>query len=236
MNILRILTLNMLTLIVITARGLSQDPVPIYPENYKILFENDRVRVLDFILRKGDKEELHAHPSHVAYVLSPFKIRFTFPDGRTAVREAKAGDVLFSEAVTHSPVNIGESDAHGILIEMKTPADKTGTDGAAGAASLVNDQELLTAVTFIQGLEGRDEELKSELLALEPPTRDEPGNLTYDLYQSPDKKNEFMRFEVWRNPWALEEHKMTPHLQASFKRRQEQGWKTEITTWKRVKQ
>jgi quinol monooxygenase YgiN len=43
-----------------------------------------------------------------------------------------------------------------------------------------------------------------------------------------------MRFEVWRNPQALEDHKMTPHLKASFERRKNKGWMTEITTWKRV--
>jgi quinol monooxygenase YgiN len=42
-----------------------------------------------------------------------------------------------------------------------------------------------------------------------------------------------MRFEVWRNPQALEDHKMTPHLKASFGRK-DKGWMTEITTWRRV--
>jgi quinol monooxygenase YgiN len=44
-----------------------------------------------------------------------------------------------------------------------------------------------------------------------------------------------MRLEVWRNTEALELHKATPHIQASFTKRQEQGWTTEITVWKRVK-
>jgi hypothetical protein len=30
------------------------------------------------------------------------------------------------------------------------------------------------------------------------------------------KKNEFMRLEVWRNAQALEEHKATAHIKASF--------------------
>jgi quinol monooxygenase YgiN len=44
-----------------------------------------------------------------------------------------------------------------------------------------------------------------------------------------------MRYEIWRNPQALEDHKVTPHLKASFAIRQQQGWMTEITTWKRVR-
>jgi len=76
--------------------------------------------------------------------------------------------------------------------------------------------------------------LLSELLSTTAPTRAEPGNLRYDLYQSPTNPSYFMRFEVWRNPQALEDHKQTPALKASFERRKNKGWMTEITTWKRV--
>jgi quinol monooxygenase YgiN/quercetin dioxygenase-like cupin family protein len=221
------LTLSSLAAVFLASGAMCQDPVPLYPENYKVLLENNRVRVLDFQLKKGATEKFHSHPAAVTYVLSPFKIRFTFPDGQTRIREAKAGDVLFGEAVTHSPENIGDTDAHGILVELKTSPP-------AATGQRMPEEEWLTAVTFIRGVIGKEEELKRELLALSAPTRTEPGNITYDLYQSPDKKNEFMRLEVWRNPEALEIHKATPHIQASFKRRQEQGWTTEITLWKRV--
>ena len=210
--------------LVFSARG--QDPLAAYPENYRVLMENDRVRVLDFQLKKSAKEAFHAHPTHVPYVLTGFKIRFTFPDGRTAIRETKDGDVLFSEAVTHASENIGPSDAHGILIEMKGSANEMTSTGSTG--------DLLTAVTFITGRQGKEEELQRELLALSAPTRAKPGSITYDLYQSPERQNEFMRFEVWRDAQALEARKVTPHLKASFQKRHEQGWMTEITLWKRV--
>jgi quinol monooxygenase YgiN len=129
--------------------------------------------------------------------------------------------VLFSEAVTHSPTNIGDTDAHGILIELKTPA----AEAAAQA---------LTAVTFIRGKPGAEDQVKQELLRLTPETRAESGNLRYDLYQSVDRPGEFMRLEVWRNPEALELHKASPYLKASFERRKDQGWQTEITRWMRV--
>src|SRR5437762_2727837 len=44
-------------LLSLPAALMAQDPVPLYPGNYKVLVENDRVRVLDFRLRKGDHEE-----------------------------------------------------------------------------------------------------------------------------------------------------------------------------------
>lgn len=215
--------LSLFALILFTGAAAAQDPVPLYPENYKVLLENDRVRVLDFQLKKGAKEDFHAHPAAVTYVLAPFKIRFTFPDGSTRIREAKVGDVFYGDPVTHASENIGDTDAHGLLIEMK-----------AVARSVPSEADLLTAITFIRGPEGSEQDLLTELLSTTAPTRAESGNLRYDLYQSPTNKNYFMRFEVWRSPQALADHKMTPHLKASFERRKNKGWTTEITTWKRV--
>jgi quinol monooxygenase YgiN len=136
----------------------------------------------------------------------------------------EAGEVFYGDALTHASENIGDTDAHGLLIEMKSAAHKSMASGA----------DLLTAVTFIRGPEGSEQDLLTELLSTTAPTRAEPGNLKYDLYQSPTNKNYFMRFEVWRNEQALEDHKLTPHLKASFERRKNKGWMTEITLWRRV--
>ena len=219
----RKILLATLAVMLVAGAAFAQDPVPLYPENYKVLLENDRVRVLDFQLKKGAKENFHSHPAAVTYVLAPFKIRFMFPDGTARVREAKAGDLFYGDALTHASDNIGDTDAHGLLIEMKAPMN-----------AMSNEADLLTAITFIRGPEGSEQDLLNELLSTTAPTRAEPGNLKYDLYQSPTNANYFMRFEVWRNPQALEDHKMTPHLKASFERRKNKGWMTEITTWKRV--
>ncbi len=117
--------------------------------------------------------------------------------------------------------------------------------GSAAAASLLPGRSTraaeaalpagaLTAVTLIHGIPGREEDLKQHLLSLAAPTRAEQGCITYDLYQSPDEPHEFMRFEIWASPAALEAHKQTPHLRASFAKRQAEGWTTQILTWQRV--
>jgi len=41
------------------------------------------------------------------------------PDGKTIDSEAKAGEVLFFEAETHAYENVGSTEAHGFLIELK---------------------------------------------------------------------------------------------------------------------
>lgn len=119
-----------------------------------------------------------------------------------------------------------------------------GTGAAAVAAALIGrraraaeppgQDRRITAVTLIHGIPGNEEELKQHLLSLAGPTRAESGCVTYDLYQSPDRRHEFMRFEVWASQDALEAHKKTPHLRASFEKRQREGWTTEILVWNRV--
>ena len=208
----------------------AQDPVTLYPGNYKVMIQNDQVRVMDFQLKRGAREQMHMHPAHVLYVLTGFRIRFTFPDGTTRIRETRAGDVLYSDAVMHSPENIGDTDAHGILVELKqSPATRpAGAPGGGGDGAAVP----LTAFTFVHGLPGQGEMLKQHLLSLTAPTRAEDGAIRYDLYQSVEHPDDFVRHEVWRDRQALEAHKLTPPLRASFERRQREGWTTEITLWR----
>lgn len=212
----------------------TRDPLTLFPENYRLLFANEHVRVLDFKLAKGASETTHLHPRHVAVFLSDVKIRFTLPSGETRLREAKAGDVAYSEATAHASENIGASDAHGILIELPERPE-----GGLLAPALIDADARprksapgeITAVTLIHGLEGKAPELRAHLSSLSAPTRAEPGCLRYDLYQSTVTPHEFMRLEVWESLAALEAHKKTPHLAASFAKRQREGWTTEILTF-----
>ena len=215
--------LGLLGVVALPAVARAQDPVPLYPENYQVLFENDRVRVVDFRLTKGATEKTHSHPTHVAGFLTDVKIRFTLPDGSVRLREAKAGETGFSDPTALASENIGPADANGILIELKTPPHPA--PGRGGP---------VTAFTLIHGIPGQEEGLKQHLLSLAAPTRAEAGCIAYDLYQHSTKKHEFLRFEVWSSADALEAHKKAPHIRASFEKRQHEGWTTEIVLWDRV--
>jgi hypothetical protein len=48
----------------------AQDPVKTSPQYYKVLLENDQVRVLEYRLKAREKEPMHSHPAGVVYVLS----------------------------------------------------------------------------------------------------------------------------------------------------------------------
>lgn len=48
-------------------------------------------------------------------------------------------------------------------------------------------------------------------------TRQEPGNLRFDVLRDPDDDHKFLIYEVFRTPEALEEHRRTPHYQECVK-------------------
>jgi hypothetical protein len=97
----------------------AQNPAKTDPDKYRVILENDRVRVLDYRDKPGDKTTVHHHPPFVLYALSPFKRRWSFPNGESMIREFKTGDVFWSEATTHIGENIGSTETHAIIVEMK---------------------------------------------------------------------------------------------------------------------
>ncbi len=106
-------------LVFVTKTSMAQDVMKIVPESYKVLLENDRVRVLEYRIKPGKKHAMHSHPDSLVYVLTPGKFKFILPDGKTFDRELNAGEVLFFEAKTEAHENVGSTEAHGLLIELK---------------------------------------------------------------------------------------------------------------------
>ena len=94
---------------------------------YKVLLENDRVRVLDVRVKPGKKLPMHSHPAYLVYALTPHKVRITFSDGKTKEVKIKAGEVLWSEGMSHAVDNIGTTEASVLNIEFKEPPKKKKT-------------------------------------------------------------------------------------------------------------
>ncbi|MEZ5669280.1 MAG: cytoplasmic protein [Alphaproteobacteria bacterium] len=97
----------------------AQDAAVTDPDLYKVVFENDRVRVLEYRDQPGDRTRMHDHPAFLVYALSAFERRLTLPDGREMHRAFTPGQVMFSEAQTHAGENVGSTDTHIIMVELK---------------------------------------------------------------------------------------------------------------------
>ena len=86
----------------------------------KVLLDNDRVRVLETRLKPGGKLPKHAHPAHAVYAFTPATVKFTtYPDEKTAEKSMEAGQSFVSGPVTHTVENVGKTDAHSLLVEIK---------------------------------------------------------------------------------------------------------------------
>jgi hypothetical protein len=102
----------------------SQDAAKVQPSSYRVVLENDSVRVLEFIGRPGMGvcgSGLHSHPAHLTVLLTAAKVKIT-QGGKTFIAENKPGDVFWSDAVTHETENVGGSAVRSLIIELKHPA------------------------------------------------------------------------------------------------------------------
>jgi len=97
----------------------AQDAATVAPKVYKVLFENDRVRVLDYHAKPGEKAAMHSHPAVVAYAVTSAKVKFTSPDGKSQEQDMKAGQAMFREPEAHATQNVGKTPAHVLVVELK---------------------------------------------------------------------------------------------------------------------
>jgi hypothetical protein len=105
------------------------DPVQTNPHLYHVLFENDRVRVLEYLDEPGDQTTPHSHPDSVMVTLSAFRRRLKSGEAEVEV-DIPAFQARWLDAQEHSGTNIGETPTHTVFVELKEPAP-TGADRPA---------------------------------------------------------------------------------------------------------
>ncbi|WIM93292.1 cytoplasmic protein [Actinoplanes oblitus] len=103
----------------------AEDPAVTDPEFYKVVFENERVRVLEYRDAPGDQTHPHRHPDSVMFTLSSFRRRISNGDQEVEV-ELPAGVVRWLGAQEHAGLNIGDTATHSIFVELKEPAPVPG--------------------------------------------------------------------------------------------------------------
>lgn len=104
---------------ILAPTALAQDAVKVDPKHYKILLENEHVRVLRISYKPKEKSVMHEHPANVVVFLGSSQTKFTLADGSATETSPKAGEVAFGEAVKHLPENIGSTTVEAVLVELK---------------------------------------------------------------------------------------------------------------------
>ncbi|WP_181309989.1 cupin domain-containing protein [Nocardioides campestrisoli] len=109
---------------------MSLDPTTTNPDQYKVIFENERVRVLEYVDQPGTVTTPHAHPDSVMYTLSSFRRRLVRGDVQRDV-ELREGTVSWLPAQQHHGENIGDTPTHAIFVELKDSAEPS-AEGEVG--------------------------------------------------------------------------------------------------------
>jgi hypothetical protein len=102
----------------------GQDPVRVMPRTYRVVLENEKVRVLEFISRPGMGicgEGIHSHPARLTIVMNGYQARSSTAKSPAKTRQRKDGEVFWSEAVTHKVENVGKTTSRTLIVEVKTP-------------------------------------------------------------------------------------------------------------------
>ena len=97
---------------------MAEDSVKVAPDVYKVLFENEKVRVLEVKMEEGSGTEMHSHPDTLIYILSGGKVNFTDPSGEVVELETAAGETVWMEATEHATDHVAGA-IHALLIEPK---------------------------------------------------------------------------------------------------------------------
>jgi len=107
----------------------ADDPTRTDPDKYKVVFENDRVRVLEYRDEPGQSTSPHRHPDSVMYTLSSFDRKLVAEDGESRDVTLEAGEVRWLDAQVHSGENVGATPTHVLFVELKEPGQSSDDAG-----------------------------------------------------------------------------------------------------------
>ena len=93
------------------------DPAVSNGDLYQVVFENDRVRVLEYRDAPGDRTTAHGHPDSVMLTMSSFRRRLVQGENSREV-EIPAGVANWLPAQEHGGENIGDTKTHVFFVEL----------------------------------------------------------------------------------------------------------------------
>jgi quercetin dioxygenase-like cupin family protein len=96
------------------------DPLKVYPQGYKVEFENPQVRVVRVNIPAGTKIPLHEHAlNRVNVFLQPQKMRVTPEGGAATELSAAQGEARWGTPGRHVEENLGTGTFEVLMVEIK---------------------------------------------------------------------------------------------------------------------
>lgn len=101
------------------ARAFAEDPLVVGPDVYKLVFENENIRIMEATFTPGASIGMHSHPGHAVYLLAGGQLRLSYPDGSNKDMDVPTGQALWIPAESHAAENVGIGEVRVLVIEPK---------------------------------------------------------------------------------------------------------------------
>jgi len=98
---------------------MADDAARVAPHVYRVLFENDRVRLLEVRMKPGEESALHSHPDYLIYALEGGTVELSDASGQSAQVTIEPGEKLWRDAEVHSARNVGSTEMAALFFEVK---------------------------------------------------------------------------------------------------------------------
>lgn len=91
------------------------------PGVYKVLQENNDMRMVLATWQPGQRDEMHSHPATATYALTPCHVRLYGADGKVLgeSRRPQGSALLQPVIAAHALENIGASECQILIVERK---------------------------------------------------------------------------------------------------------------------
>ena len=99
---------------------MAKGAAEVAPNVYKVLFENDRVRLLEVRMKPGEESAMHSHPDYLLYALSGGTVKLTAGSGESGEVDIAAGDAMWRDAEEHSALNTGTTELVAMFFELNS--------------------------------------------------------------------------------------------------------------------
>ena len=125
------LIISTLLLLIVSCSGSKEKlllPEEVSPDVYKVLLDNEDVKVLEVTFEPGQSDNMHDHYPVTFYLLQGGKAQVTLPDGTVNEGEFPTGFTGHNtEKVRHQVKNIGENTIKILLVERKKSHPTSGS-------------------------------------------------------------------------------------------------------------
>ena len=113
-----------LLLLSLTSVAYAQDPVKVDPRHYKVVYEDETIRMLRLNFGPHEKSVMHEHPNGTCVVfLTEFHGKSTAEDRKVTTYDSKAGEAscepMQPGMYRHLPENVADKPQELIVIERK---------------------------------------------------------------------------------------------------------------------